>query len=138
MPWHELLLRLLLSALLGGLIGWEREARHKSAGLRTHMLTSLGAAGFTLAGLLVFHEHGGGDSEIDPLRIVQGVATGIGFLGAGAILKRDAEAHGLTTAAGIWTAGAAGATCGLGYFLAAGLIAVVAVLVLAANRFTSD
>ena len=136
--WQTVVPRLLLAVLCGALIGWEREAQNKSAGLRTHVLASLGAAGFTLTGLMAFRDFGGGDSELDPLRIVQGVATGIGFLGAGSILKKGSEAHGLTTAAGIWTAGAAGAACGLGYYALGGLVAVLAVITLAANRLSDE
>jgi putative Mg2+ transporter-C (MgtC) family protein len=88
-------LRMTLAALLGGLVGLEREMTGKAAGLRTHMLVSLGAAMFVLTPL----EVGMGVGDLS--RVIQGVVTGVGFLGAGAILKRDEEGkiHGLTTAA---------------------------------------
>lgn len=104
------LIRLTAAALLGGLIGWQRERAGKAAGLRTHMLVSLGTAVFVLAG------SGSGMSPDGVSRVIQGVVTGIGFLGAGAILKlsQEREIQGLTTAAGIWVTAAIGVTVGLG------------------------
>lgn len=103
-------LRLLLAALLGGLLGYERERKGKSAGVKTHMLVAIGAAIF----IMVPKEMGA--SEIELGRIIQGVVAGIGFLGAGAIIKGNNEEHitGLTTAAGIWLTAAIGVTVGLG------------------------
>jgi putative Mg2+ transporter-C (MgtC) family protein len=105
-------LRLFIAALLGGVIGIERQLHRHSAGLRTHILVTLGAAAFVLTGLRMAESERG-----DPLRVVQGVVIGIGFLGAGTILKRTApeEVRGLTTAAGIWNAAAVGAAVGAGY-----------------------
>jgi putative Mg2+ transporter-C (MgtC) family protein len=109
--------RLLAAAVLGAVIGYEREAAGKAAGLRTHMLVSLGAALFVIGGL-----ESGMDAE-DLSRIIQGLATGIGFVGAGAILKLDEERkiRGLTTAAGIWLTAAVGVAAGLGRWGAAGV-----------------
>jgi putative Mg2+ transporter-C (MgtC) family protein len=103
-------LRLVLAAVLGGLMGYERERKGKAAGLKTHMLVTMGAALF----VLIPKEAGVTDIELS--RIIQGVITGVGFLGAGAILKSSNEEHvtGLTTAAGIWLAAAIGITVGLG------------------------
>lgn len=103
-------LRLLLAAALGGAIGFEREITGKSAGLRTHMLVSLGAALFVLAPLE------GKATEADISRIVQGLVAGIGFLGAGAIVRgqRGEQNKGLTTAASIWLTAALGMTVALG------------------------
>lgn len=103
-------LRLGLAALLGGLLGYERERKGKAAGLKTHMLVALGAALF----VLIPKEAGVSDAELS--RVIQGVITGVGFLGAGAILKSSNEEHvtGLTTAAGIWLTAAIGVTVGLG------------------------
>ena len=104
------LARLLLAALLGGVLGWERESHGKSAGVRTHMLVSLGAAMFVLA-----PAHGG--MQIGDLsRVIQGIVTGIGFLGAGAIIKhREINiVKGMTSAAGLWATAAIGIACGLG------------------------
>lgn len=102
--------RLLMAALLGGILGFEREQRGKAAGIRTHMLVAIGAALF----VLIPQQAGITDAEIS--RVVQGVIAGIGFLGAGAIIKGSDERHlkGLTTAAGIWLTAAIGVAAGLG------------------------
>ena len=106
----RILIRVLSAALLGAIVGLERERTGKSAGLRTHMLVSASSALFVLAPL----ESGMSPSDVS--RIIQGVAAGIGFIGAGAILKDagDREIHGLTTAAGIWLTAAVGLAAGLG------------------------
>ena len=119
----RVLFRLLAAMILGGLIGLQREHAGKSAGLRTHMLTAMGAAIFVMAGI----EHGFDNDDLS--RLIQGLATGVGFLGAGAILKISSEhdIKGLTTAAGIWTTAAIGVTVGLGHWGLA-LIAVVMTL----------
>jgi putative Mg2+ transporter-C (MgtC) family protein len=103
-------IRLLAATLLGAVVGYERETTGKSAGLRTHMLVAVSAAMFVLAPLEA------GMSASDISRIIQGIATGIGFIGAGAILKvtSDREIQGLTTAAGIWMTAAVGLAAGLG------------------------
>jgi putative Mg2+ transporter-C (MgtC) family protein len=103
-------LRLVVAAVLGGLIGAEREWVGKAAGLRTHMMVSLGAALFVLVPIET------GIGEGDMTRVIQGIATGIGFIGAGTILKRaDAnQIQGLTTAATIWLTGAVGIAVGAG------------------------
>lgn len=102
--------RLLMAAVLGGILGFEREQRGKAAGIRTHMLVAIGAALF----VLIPQEAGISDAELS--RVVQGVIAGIGFLGAGAIIKGSDEKHlkGLTTAAGIWLTAAIGVAAGLG------------------------
>jgi len=104
------LIRLTAAALLGGLIGWQRQGVGKPAGLRTHILVALGAAVFVLGAA------GSGMPPDAVSRVIQGLVTGIGFLGAGAILKRSQtwEIQGLTTAAGIWVTAAIGVTVGLG------------------------
>lgn len=106
----RLSLRLLLAALLGGLLGYERETKGKAAGIKTHMLVALGSAIFMVIPLQIGVEVG------DLTRVMQGMVTGIGFLGAGTILKgRDEESvKGLTTAAGLWMTSAIGMTVGLG------------------------
>jgi putative Mg2+ transporter-C (MgtC) family protein len=103
-------LRLVLAALVAGVIGWEREGGGKAAGLRTHMLVSLGAALFVISAL-----ESGAKAE-DVTRVAQGIAAGIGFIGGGVILKLTEErrVRGLTTAATIWLAAALGVTAGLG------------------------
>ncbi|MEQ9638410.1 MAG: MgtC/SapB family protein [Alphaproteobacteria bacterium] len=125
-------LRLVLAAVLAGLIGLEREWRGKPAGLRTYTLVGLGAAGFFLLTMefMLGPMNEREDLALDPTRIFEGVITGIGFLGAGAIIQGQRDVKGLTTGAGIWVAGAVGLACGGGYFLLAGFIAVLALVVL--------
>ena len=103
--------RLGLAALLGAVMGLQRERVHSTAGLRTHMLVSVGAAFFVLAAIEA------GASATDVSRVIQGLVAGVGFLGAGAILKIGdrAEVHGLTTAASIWMTAAVGTGAGLGH-----------------------
>ena len=121
------LVRLLLAALLGGVLGYERERKGKAAGVRTHMLVAMGSALFVLVPDL------SGMTIGDMSRVIQGVIAGIGFLGAGAILKNGGEHHvrGLTTAAGIWMTSAIGVACGLGRESTALLATLLALLVLA-------
>ncbi|RCW67415.1 MgtC/SapB family protein [Pseudorhodoferax soli] len=106
----RIVLRLALAALLGGLLGIERESKGKAAGVRTHMLVAMGAAMFVLASQQF------DIVAADMSRVLQGVIAGVGFLGAGTILKGDAESQvkGLTTAAGIWMTAAIGVAAGLG------------------------
>ena len=106
----ELVQRLLLAAVLGGILGFEREMRHKSAGLRTNMLIATGSAVFTLMSYELAADGG------DPGRIAAQIVTGIGFLGAGAIMRTDAGIHGLTTAATIWVNAAVGVAVGGGEY----------------------
>lgn len=130
---HDVLLRLVLSVVFAGLIGWEREWRRKPAGLRTHMMVSLGAASFTLVALELYESvvtTAASVSRADPLRIVEGVMGGIGFLGAGAIVQGRGFVEGLTTAGSIWLAGAIGVACGGGHLLLAGTSVALALLVL--------
>ncbi|WP_420452851.1 MgtC/SapB family protein [Ilumatobacter sp.] len=119
-------IRLVLACLLGGLIGVERDLSGHEAGLRTHMLLALGSALFALlwvAAFVPFVESGGSAVQVDPSRIASYVAAGVGFLGAGAIVKERGDVTGLTTAASLWVAAAVGVACGLGMWAAA-LIAV--------------
>jgi putative Mg2+ transporter-C (MgtC) family protein len=121
----RLLLRLGLAMALGAAIGYERESRDSSAGLRTHMLVALGTALFVLVPL-----QAGMDSE-GMSRVIQGLLAGIGFLGAGAVIKQSdsGQVRGLTTAAGIWTTAAIGMTVGLGRETTA-IISTVLVLII--------
>lgn len=123
--------RLLMAVLLGGLIGYEREQRRKAAGLRTHMLVALGAALFVLGPLE------SGMEVADMSRVLQGVVAGIGFLGAGAIIKLDQEGiiKGLTTAASIWMAAAIGITVALGREITAIMATVLALFILIVLRW---
>jgi putative Mg2+ transporter-C (MgtC) family protein len=128
----RVMVRLLAALALGALIGYQRERTGKAAGLRTHMLVSMGTALFVISAV----ESGMGEDALS--RVIQGLATGIGFLGAGAILKitADKEIRGLTTAAGIWMTASASVAIGLGQFvigLAAGVLAWIVLAVL--DRF---
>lgn len=122
----EILLRLVLSVVFGGLIGLEREVVHKPAGVRTHMLVCLGSALFVLVTLETL------PNEV--ARIIAGVATGIGFLGAGTIFKAKDEVHGLTTAASVWAVSAVGLAMGLGYYLMTVIAVVLILIVLQLNK----
>ncbi len=117
-----ILIRLAIALVLGGLIGFEREKRGQSAGLRTHILVSLGSALVMLIYLGFSHLN-----QFEPGRVMAGVITGIGFLGAGAIIKSKEHAKGLTTAASIWICAAIGLASGCG-FLNLALIATLLTL----------
>ncbi len=122
----RIVVRLTMAALLGGLLGWERAHAGKAAGIRTHMLVAMGSALFVLVA-----QQGGIDPG-DNSRVMQGVIAGIGFLGAGTILKGNAEGQvrGLTTAAGIWMTAAIGIAAGLGQEATAVLCTALALAVL--------
>lgn len=110
----ELILRLILSALIGGFIGIEREANNRPAGLRTHILVTLGAALIMLISTHGFNNLG---TTGDPARLAAQVVSGIGFLGAGTILRTGNSIRGLTTAASIWVCGGIGLAIGGGYYV---------------------
>jgi putative Mg2+ transporter-C (MgtC) family protein len=131
--WDEALLRLALAAILGGLIGVERELREREAGLRTHLLVSLGSALFTIVGAYGFHAFlASGQSVVraDPTRIAAQIVTGIGFLGAGAIIRQGLSVRGLTTAATLWVVAAVGLAAGAGYYSAAVISTALVLLAL--------
>ena len=124
--WVRLVLRLGLAVVLGALIGWERERREAAAGLRTHMLVCLGTALFVLV------PQQAGLSDADMSRVIQGLVAGVGFLGAGAVIKQtqSGQVHGLTTAAGIWSTAAIGVAVGMGREATAIVSAVTVVVIL--------
>jgi putative Mg2+ transporter-C (MgtC) family protein len=130
----RLMIRLLAATLLGAVVGIERERAGKPAGLRTHILVCLGTTVFVLACSSV------GMSSDGVSRVIQGVATGIGFIGAGSILKLSEEHHiqGLTTAAGIWMTAAVGVAVGLGSLGVALLSTLLTLLILAAVGALED
>ncbi len=133
-PQHILLLRLGLAAVLGGIIGYERES-HGSAGLRTHILIATAAGLFTILAFEIFHlSDVVSTGQSDPIRSIEAVTAGIAFLGAGAIFQSRGSVQGLTTAAGMWLAGALGVAAALGYYGIAVAVALFAVVVLAALR----
>ena len=122
----RIILRLLVAAILGGALGFEREQKGKAAGLRTHMLVALGAA------LFVLIPQQAGVSDADLTRVLQGLIAGVGFLGAGSIIKGGGEedVKGLTTAAGIWLTAAIGVAAGMGRQSTAVLSTLLALVIL--------
>jgi putative Mg2+ transporter-C (MgtC) family protein len=124
--WEEALLRLALAGALGGLIGLERELREREAGLRTHLLVSVGAALFTIVGAYGFSSF----RLTDPTRVAAQIVTGIGFLGAGAIIRQGFSIRGLTTAATLWVVAAVGLASGAGYYSAALITTALVLLAL--------
>lgn len=136
LPQHIIAIRLLIAAVLGAMIGFEREWNTAEAGLRTHILVGVAAALFTILAFEIYRgsDPGGGGSRADPIRAVEAVTAGIAFLGAGAIFRSGRNVQGLTTGAGMWLAGAVGVATALGYYLVAFGVALLAVIVLAALR----
>jgi putative Mg2+ transporter-C (MgtC) family protein len=131
--WDEALLRLVLAAALGGVIGIERELREREAGFRTHMLVALGSALFTIVSAYGFHaflSSGANVIRADPTRIAAQIVTGIGFLGAGAIIRQGLSVRGLTTAATLWVVAAIGLAVGAGYYSGALITTGLVVLAL--------
>lgn len=131
-------LRVLGSALLGGVVGWDRETRHRSsAGIRTHMMVGAGACLFVVTAVLAFAEDNfkaedSGQTYLaqNPDRILAGIATGVGFLGGGAIIQEsNGNVRGLTTAAGLWTVAGIGATVAYGRWTLGSMTAALAVLI---------
>ena len=122
LTWSEELLRVVVAAGLGGVVGLERELRDREAGFRTHLLVSVGSCLFTLVSAYGFHEFlvgGGNIVRTDPTRIAAQIVTGVGFLGAGAIIRQGFSVRGLTTAATLWVVAAIGMASGAGYYSAA-------------------
>lgn len=137
-----LLIRLGAAGLLAAVLGWERESARKPAGLRTHMLVGVASALFTVLGELAVANYPAEDGlRADPIRVIQAVAIGIGFLGSGVIfVARDGEhVVGLTTAASVWATAAVGIAVGLGhYVLAAGSTVILVVVLRGMARFDRD
>ena len=118
--------RLFLAAALGGVIGFEREKHNKRmAGFRTHILVSIGSALIMLVSMHIFDIYAG-KAPVDPARIAAGVVTGIGFLGAGTIIRSGESVRGLTTAASLWTVSGIGLAIGCGFYIAGWATAIIA------------
>jgi putative Mg2+ transporter-C (MgtC) family protein len=128
--------RLMCALLFGFMIGWERETKRKPAGLRTQMLVALGSAAFTLIALQLFNAilQDKGRINVDPMRILNGIMEGLGFLGAGCIIQSRGSVEGITTAATIWVVGAVGLACGAGNYYLAAVTTFFAFIVLTAFR----
>lgn len=118
----EMVIKLIVSAVLGGLVGFEREIHRKPAGLRTHSLVCIGATLFTIMSINIV--------GADPSRIAAGIVMGIGFLGAGMIFKSEDRVRGLTTAAELWVLAAIGLAVGLGFYFAALITTLIIIFIL--------
>ena len=128
------LMPMLLSTLLGIMVGWERQMGRKPAGLRTHTLVCLGSTLFVLLTQHSITAFGGGHN-VDPTRIIHGVVTGVGFLGAGSIMRQEGFVHGLTTAASVWIVAAIGVAVGVRAYPLAIIGTLLALLVLEGYRW---
>ncbi len=124
----EICLRLACAMLVGLVIGTEREYTHRPAGMRTHILVALGACVVSITGEIIFHHYSGLGSSADPARLSAQVVTGVGFLGAGTILREGATVKGLTTAASLWAVACLGIAAGFGYYALA-LFGMVFILI---------
>ncbi|MFC6490741.1 MgtC/SapB family protein [Nitratireductor sp. GCM10026969] len=136
LPWQVIVVRLVLSILLGGILGFERELAERPAGLRTHMLVCLASTTFAIVSveivsMPVFDEE---HVRADPIRLVEAITAGVAFLAAGFIIFKRGHVRGLTTGAGMWLAAAIGLAVGLGLWLVAALSCLLGALVLAVLR----
>lgn len=128
--------RLLLSAIFGAAIGFEREWRDRPAGLRTHILVCVAACTFALLTIEIVHapmfshEITGQSVRLDPIRLIEAVTAGVAFLAAGVVIFTRGKVHGLTTGAGMWLAGAIGVACGLGLWQVAALASLLTLIAL--------
>ena len=135
-PFPVVAARLLLAAIFGAAIGFEREWRNRPAGLRTHVLVCVAAATFAILTIEIIHapmftaDALGDAVKVDPIRIVEAVTAGVAFLAAGVVIFTRGQVHGLTTGAGMWLAGAIGVACGLGLWQIALFLTVLALIVL--------
>ena len=133
---YELLLRPLLALLAGALVGLERSYRGRAAGLRTYALVCLGSALLVVLGEELTHGPAGGPG--DSTRIIQGIVTGIGFLGAGVIVKEGFSVRGLTTAASVWVISAVGVVIGAGFYVLGAVATALALALLSILRTVED
>lgn len=129
----QIILRLFISTILGGFIGLERQLHRRAAGLRTHILVCVGSTLIMLTSLYIFDIYKD-KVPLDPARIAAGVITGIGFLGAGTIIRYGEEVRGLTTAASLWVVAAVGLAIGCGFYTAAVAATIIVLLALLALR----
>ena len=130
----QIMLRLVIAAVLSGLVGFEREIHGRAAGFRTHILVCVGAALITMVSMYIAEIYQG-TAQTDPARIAAQIVTGVGFLGAGTILRFRASVKGLTTAASLWTVAGIGLALGCGFYVGAmGTTAIVLVVLLFFGR----
>ncbi len=139
LPLQVVVLRMVAAMVMGGLIGFEREARNRPAGLRTHISISLAACLFTLIAFEMLAMPEPADSEgrlrIDPLRLIEAVTSGVAFLAAGSIITSGGKVKGLTTGASMWLAGAVGLACGSGNLVLGAIAVALTLIVLAVLRW---
>ncbi|MHB1361545.1 MAG: MgtC/SapB family protein [Thermoleophilia bacterium] len=139
--WQEEVIRIIIGAALGGLVGLDREIRGQAAGLRTHTLVAVGSTLFALVSIFGFEGVAGSAGQVltyDPSRVAAQIVVGIGFLGAGAIMRHGTSVKGLTTAASLWVVAALGLAVGCGYYLGAITVSVLLFLTLRAMRTAED
>lgn len=131
LPWEIILARLVGAVLLCGVVGFERESRHRPAGLRTHMLVGLAACVYTLLTLDLINRASAfpDNVRIDPVRLIEAVTGGVAFLAAGMIVFAQGKVHGLTTGAGMWLSASIGLAVGLGLWYIAGLTTILALVI---------
>ncbi|MGH7857057.1 MAG: MgtC/SapB family protein, partial [Candidatus Binatia bacterium] len=125
---QDVALRLVVAAAAGMAIGIEREMREQAAGLRTHMLVAVGSCLFTLASVYGFSTFADPGARLDPSRVAAQIVTGIGFLGAGAIIREGRGVRGLTTAASLWIVAAIGMAVGVGMYWATGVAVLITII----------
>lgn len=131
----EVVLRLILGAILGGLIGLEREVHNRPAGLRTHVLVTVGSTLIMLVSMYGFQGFGTNGTGGEPARLAAQVVSGIGFLGAGTIMREGNDVRGLTTAASLWVSGGIGLAIGSGYYLGASVTTAIVLFTLTSLGF---
>ncbi len=138
-PQIQIIFQLFLAAILGGLVGLEREYQKRAAGLKTHSLVCLGSALFTIISIESFYQWADTIGiSFDPSRIISGIVLGVGFIGAGLIMHRGSRVEGLTTAAGIWVVAAIGIAVGIKLYLVATLAAFLTLGILAVLRLLEE
>lgn len=130
--WPEIALRLGLATAIGMAVGWEREVKDYPAGIRTHGLIALSAATITVIAMLLFYQLRGPDTQMDPLRVIEGMATAAGFVGGGLIVIRGGDVKNITTAAHIWMTATLGIACGAGQYVLVGIASALAIFLLVA------
>lgn len=126
----EIAFRLVLAIVLAGVLGWDRESKDRPAGLRTYMLVALASAVFTVLTFEIYETVSSGQSNADPIRIIEAVTAGVAFLAAGTIIQGRDSVRGLTTGAGMWMAGALGVAAGAGHYLLAIFAALLSFVIL--------
>jgi putative Mg2+ transporter-C (MgtC) family protein len=137
-PEWEIVFRLLVAIILGGLIGWERETKNRPAGLRTHMMTALASSGLAIMSLELVTWSALHGTKTDPTRAIEAVTAGVAFLAAGTIIQSRGKVLGLTTGAGMWLAGTLGLAAGFGYHFIAIAMGLIAFIILFGLQRLSD